>query len=145
MSSEEKKTSANSSGVYCGNCGLKLEEDSSATTENRLPCPLCGSMTRAIKVAVLDVASCKEKLKTKARPQGRRKPSYEHVKGDDFHRDTKTWRHLDRVIDHDNDEYHEIVKNPKTGEILHECHEPLSQHRGHGAAKKGHKTKDGKQ
>jgi hypothetical protein len=29
------------------------------------------------------------------------------------------------------------------GKILHECHEPLSRHRGHGSAKKKSKPKKG--
>ena len=143
MSSEEKKTSASTPDVYCGNCGLKLEEDASAPIESHLPCPSCGSMTRAVYMTVSDVVTCKEKRKTKARRLGKGKPSIEQVQGDDLHRDTGTWRTLSRVIDRENDEYHEIVKNPETGKILHECHEPLSQHCDHGAAKKGRKAKDG--
>jgi hypothetical protein len=34
-----------------------------------------------------------------------------------------------RVVDRENDEYHEIVKDYHTKEIVHECHEPLSEHR----------------
>jgi hypothetical protein len=33
--------------------------------------------------------------------------------------------------------YTEVVKDPETGEIVHEVEEPLSEHRGHGSAKKG--------
>jgi len=39
-------------------------------------------------------------------------------------------------IDKKNDKYKEIVKNKETGEIIHFCEEPLSEHRGHGYAKK---------
>jgi len=42
---------------------------------------------------------------------------------------------LSRVIDRDNDIYHEVVTDPETGEVVHECREPLSQHRQHGTAK----------
>ena len=35
----------------------------------------------------------------------------------------------DRIIDRRKDEYHQIVKDVETGKILHEEHEPLSQHK----------------
>jgi hypothetical protein len=40
-----------------------------------------------------------------------------------------------RVIDRDGDKYVERITDLQTGEILHECVEPLSNHRGHGTAK----------
>ncbi len=36
---------------------------------------------------------------------------------------------LSRLIDRENDQYHEVVKDYKTGNVVHECHEPLSQHK----------------
>jgi hypothetical protein len=32
------------------------------------------------------------------------------------------------------DRYHEKVTMKDTGEVIHECNEPLSEHRGHGSA-----------
>jgi hypothetical protein len=34
-----------------------------------------------------------------------------------------------RDIDRGKNEYHEVVKDAKTGQIIHETHEPLSQHK----------------
>jgi len=34
-----------------------------------------------------------------------------------------------RVVDRGKDEYHEVIKDYKTKKIIHECHEPLSQHK----------------
>lgn len=34
-----------------------------------------------------------------------------------------------RIIDRARNEYHEVVKDAKTGRIIHETHEPLSQHK----------------
>ena len=132
--------------VRCGNCGLQLDEDASTSTENRLPCPACNSLTRAIDVSVYDEVTTKERLGMKGRHRDGGKPFIEQVHGADWHRDTRTWRHIDRIIDRENDKYYEVVKDPKTGEILHECQEPLSKHRDHGAAKhKLDKKKDGEQ
>ncbi len=43
----------------------------------------------------------------------------------------------ERVIDRQNDRYFEKVTLYASGEVTHLCEEPLSKHRGHGAAKKG--------
>ncbi len=36
---------------------------------------------------------------------------------------------LVRIIDRENNEYHEVVENAETGKIIREVHEPLTQHR----------------
>ncbi|MGH7115721.1 MAG: hypothetical protein ACREE9_14665 [Stellaceae bacterium] len=43
---------------------------------------------------------------------------------------------LERFIDRNTDRYFEKVTMCDSGEIVHECDEPLSDHRGHGSAKK---------
>jgi hypothetical protein len=42
---------------------------------------------------------------------------------------------LDRVIDREKNRYTERVTDPATGEVVHECDEPLTDHQDHGAAK----------
>lgn len=126
--------------VNCGDCGLQLDEDTNTPTETRLPCPACGSLTRSIHVTIHEAVTIKEKLGMKGRHAGGGKPYIEQVQGDDLHRDTGTWRRLSRIIDRENDMYHEVVKDSATGEVLHECREPLSEHRGHGTAKKLQET-----
>ena len=42
---------------------------------------------------------------------------------------------VDRVYDRDNDRYKEKVVDCKTGELIHEDEEKLSEHRGHGSDK----------
>ena len=44
--------------------------------------------------------------------------------------------HHERHIDRANDKYYERVECPVSGKLIHECCEKLSEHRGHGAAKK---------
>lgn len=41
----------------------------------------------------------------------------------------------ERTISRKNNQYDEVIKDPKTGEILYECHEKLSDHIGHGNTK----------
>jgi hypothetical protein len=111
----------------CGSCGQSVEET---------PCPHCGSILRAIHVSVQETIGIREKLSLKGRENGKRRPVLEQVHGDDLQHKTGIWMKRSRVIDRKNDLYHETVKNPETGEVVHECKEPLSEHRGHGAAKK---------
>lgn len=42
----------------------------------------------------------------------------------------------ERLIDKYSDTYYEFVQDKETGQVVHKCHEKLSDHRGHGSAKK---------
>ena len=42
---------------------------------------------------------------------------------------------VQRLIDKNSDVYFERVTDLETGQVIHECSEPLSQHRGRGTAK----------
>ena len=114
--------------IFYGNCGLALEEIN--------PCPSCGSTARCDNyVAIRDTCTAREKLVTKGRHSPGRKPFIMRVSGDDLHRDSGKWMNLRRIIDRENDLYDEVITDPETGSIVQESHEPLSKHRGHGAAK----------
>ena len=53
--------------------------------------------------------------------------SYSHAK--------KKWMHREMYVDKRQDQYRELVSDPDTGEVIHQCEEPLSKPRGHGDAK----------
>lgn len=121
--------------VFCGNCGLVLEENTSCPVEETNPCPSCGSVRRNIYVTIHDTGTSREKLGMKGRHSAGGKPFIEQVSGDDLHRKSGKWMNLRRIIDHKNDLYHEVFTDPETGRVVHECKEPLSKHLGHGADK----------
>ena len=75
------------------------------------------------------------KLGMKPKHPGSKKPFVEQTTGADLHRKTGKWMNLSRVYDRENDLYKEVITDPTTGEIVHECIEPLSSHNGHGSAK----------
>jgi hypothetical protein len=56
--------------------------------------------------------------------------------GDDLWRKQGKWMNLNRVIDWRNDRYRKTIKDPQSGEVVHHCDEKLSDHQGHGSAKK---------
>jgi hypothetical protein len=74
-------------------------------------------------------------MEMKAKRQGKGKPFIEQVTGAEFQAKTDKNAHLDRVIDREHDIYKEVVTDSKTGEIIHQCEEPLSKHQGHGNLK----------
>jgi len=43
--------------------------------------------------------------------------------------------HKERIIDREKDLYFEKVKDKETGQVVHECDEPLGEHRWHGSAR----------
>ena len=125
--------------VHCSGCQAGLEEDLQAP---RQPCPNCGSLNRVFGVTAGDTTVHHGKVTIKSRHAGGGRPFAEQVHGSDLHRKDGRWVRLDRVIDRHNDRYTERVTDPATGEVIHECDEPLSDHQGRGAAKKRRKVDD---
>ena len=125
----------NKKDVLCGKCKNVLDEEMGLPVDDRTPCPKCGSITRKFLKFLHGEITMKSQLKMKGRHAGGGKPFIERVTGDDLHRKSNKWMKLERTIDRENDKYHEVVTDPSTGEITHECKEPLSKHQGHGAAK----------
>jgi hypothetical protein len=66
---------------------------------------------------------------------GLKRPQAEIVSGEDLHRDSGTWRILERVIDRGKKWYTETIKDSLTGEVIKHTSEPLDKHVGHGSAK----------
>ena len=124
--------SDNSTTVTCAGCGAPTLETPSQT---RTPCPQCGSTARQFNVEITEELKLREGLKFKHKnPEG--KTLAEGLSGDDLHRKSGKWMKKERLIDRAKDHYKEVVTDPDTGSVVHQCDEPLSQHRGHGSAKK---------
>ena len=120
--------------VECRACGSAI--DASLDPPNaQAPCHACGASLRNFNVSVVEAAVARDGLGVKVKRVGDRRPyvedkgipSYSHRLG------KLVFRHV--WIDRDNDWYSETVTDYETGEIVHECKEPLSQHQGHGSAK----------
>jgi len=121
--------------VYCGGCQARLEEDDPhAPAEQRCPCPHCGSLLRHFEANMSGTLTFHSKLAGKGRHSGEKRPFIEQTVGDDLHRKTGRWMQLHRLIDRTKRWYHERVTDPATGTVVHECDEPLTEHRGHGSA-----------
>src|SRR5713226_937583 len=129
--------------VHCGGCDATLDEDPHGPAERRVPCPHCGSLLRRFDVNMSDTVMLKSKLTAKGRHPGEKRPFIDQTVGDDLHRKTGRWMRLHRIVDRLRDWYHERVTDPATGEVVHECEEPLSAHTSHGSAKPDANRKGG--
>jgi hypothetical protein len=122
--------------VRCGNCGIELEESSSTPADDRTGCPACGSESRHFSVSISETVNVRSMLGLKGWPATGGRPFIEQKVGDDLHRKSGRWMRLERVIDRAKNWYRELVTDRETGKVVHQCDEPLSDHRGHGTAKK---------
>jgi hypothetical protein len=116
--------SSNEVWARCGDCGTELKQSDKQ-------CPKCGSTKKAFLVEV----SAKLGISVSSRVKHKRKG-----KGTLIEMIINRWKRSgdprlkdgvreDVVIDRERNEYHHITKDAKTGEITHEEHEPLSEHK----------------
>ena len=64
-----------------------------------------------------------------------RNPRKEFRSRPTFSRDDGRMRDEHRTIDKYKNEYHKVITDQETGEIVYECHEPLTEHQGRGSAR----------
>jgi hypothetical protein len=121
--------------IKCGNCKIVLDEPGFSPKE-RPPCPSCNSKARLFEEEITENLRFYKKLGMKGRHGPSGKWFFEAVAGDDRSKKTGKMMKLQRMIDRDRDYYYERVTDPETGETIHFCEEPLSEHKGHGSAKK---------
>jgi hypothetical protein len=121
--------------VWCRECGAKLDEAVDLLPPQHKPCPACGSSKRHIKVLVEVGIGISVGTRIVGRAPGEKKPFVESraepSKSIKLGRDV----HHERTI-HRNNRYTEKVTDTITGTVLHDYDELLSEHRGHGSAKK---------
>jgi hypothetical protein len=122
------------SNTFCSKCEFPV--DITKDKEKcRAPCPGCGATGRTINVDIHDTAIARDGYELKAKRPGQKKPYAEERSIPSYSHSRKKTVHHQRLIDRDNDNYHERVTDYETGEVIHECKEPLSQHTNHGSAK----------
>lgn len=90
---------------------------------------------QTLPIFVHDDINVHESVRLRDKQKGKKRPSKEVTSGLDFYRDTKEWRHIDRVIDWESNSYKETIMCPD-GKIIRHCDEPLSEHRERGSAKR---------
>lgn len=120
----------------CANCGQGIDESPNLSVDKRYPCSKCGSLNRTQSVSITENLKIHGSLTAKGKRVGNKRPFKEVFSGTDFsHRFRKGMQKL-RLIDRDKDIYEEEVTDPETGNTIHKTKEKLSDHTGHGSAKK---------
>ncbi len=119
--------------VTCRECGSVLQRPDVAQ------CPQCGSVKKQVHVEISDVivvGNDSIRLKGKnIRLTGKKKIVLETFAGSDLEQTTGKWHEKYRLVDRRANRYRELVVDRNTGDWVHICDEPLSEHHGHGSAK----------
>ena len=120
----------------CADCEFSLPNDPLGNA--RTPCPNCGSVRRGMTEAVEERIVFREGHHVRVKRPSL--PSKDKLRADAYARDEPSHKHgktvrAEREIDRDTDTYRERITDIESGEVLHECDEPLSDHFGHGSAK----------
>lgn len=123
----------------CADCGTELKQ-------NDKQCPKCNSTRRSFeeKASVKIGVSVSGKVSHKRKGRGTlAKMIFNRWKhsGDPKLRDGVR---EDLIVDREKDEYHQVVKDARTGKITHEEHQRLSEHNKQGKNRKGIFQKLGK-
>lgn len=119
--------------AFCLECGEAL--DGPLDSGEVRPCPKCGSTSRHIVAVDSATLSIYESSELKGREPGRKRPFLEQRQGASFFRKAQRWVQHFRRIDRRNNRYDEVVAD-SDGTLIHECHEPLTEHTDHGDASK---------
>lgn len=131
--------------VQCNNCKVPLNESPYIQLSERTPCPSCGSMSRYYeKTGLVTVGETIPKAEMKAKHLGKGKPFIEQQGRHELYRKTGEYTDVTRIIDRENNLYKEVIKDSKTGRVIHCCIEFLDKHVGHGSAKNSKVNNDNK-
>jgi len=120
--------------VKCANCGASIDCIGD-TPDHRAPCMNCGSRKRIYSISINEKMVMRGGIGMSVKRPGGKRPYIEDRSVPDFSKSREKLVHREQVIDRDNDRYLERVKDYESGEVIHHCEEPLSEHRGHGSAK----------
>lgn len=119
--------------VECAECWALLPE-SAGIAENP-PCPKCGSTQRHIKLHIKETLEIYDQIRSKLRKKRKEKTNSWIYNWRWLKKNSGKWHDKQRRIDRESNLYKEVIKDKITGEIIHECEEPLNEHYRHGSAK----------
>ena len=112
--------------VHCANCGAVIDEPAGTQPENRQPCPACGSIGRNFQVALEGHIEFHDSVRLKLKDAATGKTKVDQFSGDDLRQKTGNWMKKVRLIDHERDQYKEVVTDPESGQEIHRCEEPIT-------------------
>lgn len=109
---------------YCSNCREPLKAEDKQ-------CPRCECKNRDIEVTIDGKITLKGVFKIKFKPKGKKVTHITKKGWQDSKNKDKFPEGVDILmkIDRENDIYRQIIRDRKTGKIVHEEDEPLSKHK----------------
>jgi len=120
----------NKNGYFCIECGHK--KYLYHLFKSNL-CLWCKKKTNnETRIFVSDSVPLRDRIKARKKKKGFKKFSIETISGwfqNIITGDTKYGVSKKRTIDKEKNEYHETIRDLKTGEIIHDCHEKLTEHK----------------
>ncbi|UCC91040.1 MAG: hypothetical protein JSW24_02530 [Dehalococcoidia bacterium] len=110
---------------WCQHCKKELPPSHTG------PCPYCGKTGKDCEVTAIAAIGIRGSLRARKKRKGIGKFVKEILQGWFPSGDHKLKKGVDkvRIIDKEKNEYHETVTDAMTGEVIHDEHEPLSQHK----------------
>ncbi|NCI51320.1 hypothetical protein GWC95_15435 [Sediminibacterium roseum] len=127
--------------ITCTNCQHKTDHpENRAFTEedSKTPCAVCGHTVKSIEISIDDSLLVKEDVMIKKidpKLPSKKKVLSTTQSGDEYHRNSGTWQERTRIIDRENNLYYEKIENKEIN-FSKEVSEKLTDHQGHGSAKK---------
>lgn len=111
------------SSINCGNCGMEIQ------LTNR-ECPNCGSTKKSYSEQCTVNIALRVGTKTKHKRKGFKKFMVEMISHYKKSKDKNAPEevHEERFIDKEKGTYDQVVRDSKTGQIIHEEHMKLTEH-----------------
>jgi hypothetical protein len=124
-----------SSRVLCGGCGVELTE--AGDHPERETCSMCGSTARSLEADATETVKVYVSVAWKRKRPGKKKPVEEGFNG--YEQSVATGNVVEKVslFDREGNRRFERVVEVETGREIHVCDHPLTEHVGHGSAKRG--------
>jgi hypothetical protein len=110
--------------ISCLDCGFELKS-------NDDQCPSCGSIKKAKTKEISEELQLRSGLNSKQKRKGYKRPIREIVKRVKTSKDSKSPKLVqeERIIDREKGEYHQVVQDDSSGNIIHEEHPHLKDHK----------------
>jgi hypothetical protein len=123
--------------IVCSTCDQVLPEEVAALTgADRPPCPACGGTARRVEMTLMAKSTAHVSLSMKGRAAGGGPPFLRAVQNRlEWFRQLGRWHLVNRSVNRREDRYDEVIYDRETGAVVHEVHEPLHEHHGHGSAR----------
>lgn len=115
--------------IFCKDCGKTI-------TGKSLACKRCGSNRRIIDLKISDTIALHDSGRMKQKRPGFKGFMIYSKFGSSLFRKTNTWMNLTRIVDRLKNSYEELITDIKTGKVIKHVKEKLTDHIGHGSAKK---------